>query len=303
MKTPVILQTDIGTDFDDNWALTMMLCQPHWDLKMVLVDTGDLRYRASVAAKVINSFNRSDIEIGLGVGDDSRKWDYTLRGCVSDEDLDRYPGRFSENGVERLIEIVMSSKETVTIISIGPCSGIARALELAPEIAEKCRFSGMFGSIAFAHEGKPGAIAEYNVVCDIPAAQKVFSAPWNSALLTPLDSCGRVRLRGGNFQKILASEKPYLKLLMQQYAQWHEVIFNRPVADYSSVLFDTVAVHLAQSTEFLEVKKMRLAVDNEGFTRENPDGMPFDVAVGWQDLDAFESYLAALLTGEARKSQ
>ncbi|MBR2910383.1 MAG: nucleoside hydrolase [Lentisphaeria bacterium] len=298
MKIPVILQTDIGTDFDDNWALTMLLCQQNIDLKMVLVDTGNLRYRASVAAKVLNSFSRSDVEIGLGVGDDNGDWDYSLAGCVSDDDLKSYPGRFSENGVERLIEIVMSSCETVTIISIGPCSGIARALELEPALAAKCRFSGMFGSIAFAHEGKPGAIAEYNVVCDIPAARKVFSAPWQQALLTPLDSCGKVRLRGEDFQKILSSEKPYLKLLMQQYALWHEHIFDRPMSGFSSVLFDTVAVHLAQSTRFLEMKKMRLIVDDDGFTREDPSGMPFDVAVNWQNLAAFESYLVSVLIGE-----
>ncbi|MBE6394545.1 MAG: nucleoside hydrolase [Lentisphaerae bacterium] len=298
MKNPVILQTDIGTDFDDNWALTMLLCQQNIDLKMVLVDTGNLRYRASVAAKVLNSFSRSDVEIGLGVGDDNGDWDYSLAGCVSDDDLKSYPGRFSENGVERLIEIVMSSCETVTIISIGPCSGIARALELEPRLAQKCRFSGMFGSIAFAHEGKPGAIAEYNVVCDIPAAQKVFSSPWQQALLTPLDSCGRVRLRGENFKKVFSSEKPYLKLLMQQYALWHEHIFNRPMPDFSSVLFDTVAVHLAQSTQFLEMKKMRLIVDDDGFTREDPSGMPFDVAVNWQNLAAFESYLVSVLIGK-----
>lgn len=297
MKNPVILQTDIGTDFDDNWALTMLLCQQELDLKMVLVDTGNLRYRASVAAKVLNSFSRSDVEIGLGVGDDNGDWDYSLAGCVSDDDLKSYPGRFSENGVERLIEIVMSSCETVTIISIGPCSGIARALELEPALAAKCRFSGMFGSIAFAHEGKPGAIAEYNVVCDIPAAQKVFAAPWQQALLTPLDSCGKVRLRGEDFQKILSSEKPYLKLLMQQYALWHEHIFDRLMSGFSSVLFDTVAVHLAQSTRFLEMKKMRLIVDDDGFTREDPSGMPFDVAVNWQNLAAFESYLVSVLLG------
>lgn len=299
MKNPVILQTDIGTDFDDNWALTMMLCQKNWDLKMVLVDTGDIRYRAAAAAKILTCCGRQDVEIALGVGGPEKgEWDYSLRASVSGEDLKNFSGKFSENGVQRLIDIVMASPEIVDIIAIGPCPGIAKALEIESRIAEKCRFTGMFGSISYNHAGKPGAIAEYNVVCDIAAAQKVFSAPWAEARLTPLDSCGQIRIKGENFQRILKSELPHLKLLMQQYEQWHDHIFKQPMPGFSSVLFDTVAVHLAQSTAFLKMKKMLLSVDDAGFTREDPNGMPFDVAVWWEDIDGFEAYLTNILLNE-----
>ena len=296
-KIPVILQTDIGTDFDDHWALYMLLCQDIWDLKMVLTDTGDVRYRAAVAAKLLTCCGRTDVEISLGPGD-GKDWDYTLRDCVTEDDLKNYPGRVSENGVVRLIETVMSSQEPVHLISIGPCTGIARALELEPRIAEKCCFTGMFGSIAYAHAAQPGAIAEYNVVCDIPAAQRVFSAPWKQAKLTPLDSCGQIRIRGENFQKLFRSDRPGLKLLMEQYDRWHRYIFSRPMPDHSSVLFDTAAVHLAQSTEFFKMRRMNLIVDDAGFTKEDPSGKPFDTAVWWEDLAGFEDHITQVFLGE-----
>jgi hypothetical protein len=34
-KTPVILDTDIGDDIDDTWALAMLLKSPELDLKFV----------------------------------------------------------------------------------------------------------------------------------------------------------------------------------------------------------------------------------------------------------------------------
>jgi inosine-uridine nucleoside N-ribohydrolase len=38
---PVILDTDIGGDIDDTWALAMMLRSPELDVKLVVTDTGD----------------------------------------------------------------------------------------------------------------------------------------------------------------------------------------------------------------------------------------------------------------------
>jgi inosine-uridine nucleoside N-ribohydrolase len=171
-------------------------------------------------------------------------------------------------------------------------------LELEPRIAEKCCFTGMFGSIACGLAAQAGAVAEYNVVCDIPAAQRVFSAPWKEARLTPLDSCGQIRITGENFQKLLRSDKKGLKLLMAQYDRWHRHVYSLPMPDHSSVLFDTAAVHLAQSTEFFKMRRMNLTVDDEGFTREDPAGMPFETAAGWEDLAGFENYITQVFLGE-----
>jgi inosine-uridine nucleoside N-ribohydrolase len=38
-KIPVILDTDIGGDIDDAWALALILKSPELDLKMLVTDT------------------------------------------------------------------------------------------------------------------------------------------------------------------------------------------------------------------------------------------------------------------------
>ena len=45
---PVILDTDIGNDIDDNWALGLLLKTPELAPKLVLSCTGDTEYRALV---------------------------------------------------------------------------------------------------------------------------------------------------------------------------------------------------------------------------------------------------------------
>ena len=48
--TAVVLDTDIGADIDDTWALALLLCCPELDLRLVTTVTGDTTYRARIAA-------------------------------------------------------------------------------------------------------------------------------------------------------------------------------------------------------------------------------------------------------------
>ena len=42
--TAVVLDTDIGGDIDDTWALAMLLGCPELDLRLVVSATGDTTY-------------------------------------------------------------------------------------------------------------------------------------------------------------------------------------------------------------------------------------------------------------------
>ena len=54
---PVILDTDIGSDLDDTWALAMALKSPEIDLKLVTVTEFDVEYQAKLAAKMLNHYS------------------------------------------------------------------------------------------------------------------------------------------------------------------------------------------------------------------------------------------------------
>ena len=76
-----------------------------------------------------------------------------------------------------------------------------------------------------------------------------------------------------------------------------------PPAERSSVLFDTVAVHMATTFDYLDMEEVRLIVDDEGFTRPDPAGRPFMVAKGWKDLPGFERFLVDTLLGQRDATQ
>jgi hypothetical protein len=52
-----------------------------------------------------------------------------------------------------------------------------------------------------------------------------------------------------------------------------------------------VAVHLSFSTEFLQIDRINMKVDDQGYTRIDDSGLPIDVAMKWKDLPAYNEYL------------
>lgn len=291
-KIPVILDTDIGGDIDDTWALAMLLRSPELDLKLVVTDTGDTQYRARVTARLLEVAGRTDVPVGVGVPSEGHS--QPQLPWVADYALESYPGRVYQDGVQALIDTILGSAEPVTLICIGPVPNIAAALRREPRIAANCRFVGMHGSLRRHHDGGQGPIAEYNVVTDVPACQQVFCAPWIDMTITPLDTCGQVRLQGTKYQAVCGSSDPLTRAVIENYHIWLQ---GKPDGGRSSILFDTVAIHLASSTQYLTMETMGIRVTDEGYTVNDPTARPVKCAVEWDDLDAYEDFLVNRLTG------
>jgi inosine-uridine nucleoside N-ribohydrolase len=290
---PVILDTDIGGDIDDTWALAMLLRSSELDLQLVVSATADTVYRAKIIAKLLEVAGRTDIPVGVGLLQTSRACREPQEAWVEDYDLRTYPGKVHEDGVQALIDRIMRSAEPITLSSIGPATNIALALQREPRIASRCRFVGMHGSIRRSHDGKPGAIAEYNVKYDIPACQTVFAAPWREMVITPLDTCGMVRLKGEKYRAVCACTDPLTRAVIDNYRIW---LRGKPDEGTSSILFDTVAIHLAYSTHYLAIERMGIRVDDDGFTVPDPGARPINVAIDWKDLAGYEDALVRRLT-------
>ena len=153
----------------------------------------------------------------------------------------------------------------------------------------------MQGSVFKGYGGGPVS-AEYNVKDNVAAAQKVLSAPWKQITITPLDTCGLVTLSGQRFQKLLESDDPLVKALLENYRIWAK---KEQVGDLkaSSVLFDTVAVYLAyRDRPLVKLQPLSIAVTPEGFTKVDPQGTKMSVATDWIDRDGYCDLLVKTLT-------
>src|SRR5258705_9217059 len=65
-KTKLLLDTDIGTDIDDAWALGYALKSPSFEILGVTVSDGDTAARARLACKLLFRLGRTDVPVSLG---------------------------------------------------------------------------------------------------------------------------------------------------------------------------------------------------------------------------------------------
>ena len=296
-KTSVILDTDIGDDIDDTWALIMLLKSPELDLKLVTTTHGKAVYRAKLIARLLEVAGRTDIPIGLGAG--GHDGTGRQQPWVEGYDLKSYPGKIHDDGVRALSDAVIGSPQPVTIVSIGPSTTVAAALKQHPDIASRAMFVGMQGAVRKGYDG--GSVApEYNVKENVPAAQKALLAPWRKTVITPLDTCGLVRLRGARFVTLKKSNDKLIAALLENYRIWAKKESVGELSE-SSVLFDTVAVYLALPgpKPHLKIEDLAINVASDGVTVIDPAGATMSVATAWKDLDAYADFLLKRLLSMA----
>lgn len=186
-RIPVILDTDIGDDIDDTWALVFLLRSPELDLKLVTTDHGDTRYRAKIAARILETAGRTDVPVGIGVRTGGAEGPQAP--WVKGYDLAKYPGKVHEDGVGTLIDLVLKSSEPITLLCTGPVPNIAAALEREPRIAERARFVGMHGSVRRGYGGKAEPDPEYNVKENAAACGRALRRTGSAGRLASPASC------------------------------------------------------------------------------------------------------------------
>ncbi len=297
---PVILDTDIGSDIDDTWALALLLASPELDLKMVVTDSHDVVGRARIVAKFLQKVRRTDIQIGIGQPMDSRggsqfEW-------ASDYDLKSYPGKVHNDGVDALVKMIMSSLRPITLIVIGPAPNIEEALRREPGIAKRATIVAMSGSVYRGYGGNSKPEPEYNVKDHVSSTAAMYKAGW-PVLIAPLDTAGLIQLDGEPYRKVFAATNPLCRTLMENYQVWlKDEKTNLKFEQQSSILFDCLAVFLAYSRDFVEIERVRLEVTQDGSTKVSASGSQIEAATKWKDLAGFEKFMVdRLAAGLAQK--
>ena len=295
-KIPVILDTDLGSDIDDTWALALILTSPELDLKLVVTDSMNTVGRAKLTAKFLETVGRSDVPVGIG---EKRSDDVgNQMPWAKDYDLESYPGTIHEDGIGAMIDCIMKSDREIALIVIGPAPNIEIALRREPRIAKKARVIAMSGSVHLGYGGKKEIDAEYNVAKYPPGTAAMYAAEWD-VTITPLDTAGLVHLRGEKYQRLLECKTALATTLLDNYRVWAGEDGKEATKTRSSTLFDPVAVYLTHDTSWCVMKDVKLRVTEDGKTViDEKDGNLVHAALEWRDMDAFEDYLVERYTRE-----
>ena len=296
-RRPVILDTDIGGDIDDVWALATLLALEELDVKLITTCFGETDYRTKIVCKFLEIFGATDIPVAIGRSTEDlcapsqQRW-------VEGYDLNSYDGTLLDNAASAIVDTIMNAQEEVTIISIGPATNLADVLKIEPRVTEKSRIVGMYGSIHMGYLGSFTACREANVYVDVKALQQVMASDWWFEMV-PLDCCGQFILSGSDYIKIKQSESVLAKLVMENYRIWQEDYdggaHKFDIEKQSSVLFDIPPVIYALDSTLFSTVEMKIIVTDDGMTIEDENGRLISCVMAIDDMDAVKNSVANLL--------
>ena len=151
---PIILDTDIGTDVDDAMALGLALASPELELVGVTTVHADAPLRARLARRLLELAGQPEVPVVAGASfplanplPPNFHWMPRLRGhegvgVLSAAELqpssDLYGG--ADDAAHFIIEQAKKRQGTLSIVTIGALTNLARALIIEPRLVEpECR--------------------------------------------------------------------------------------------------------------------------------------------------------------------
>jgi purine nucleosidase len=259
-KVPILLDTDIGTDIDDAFALALALASPEVDLQGVTTVGDSAQDRAWIVCRLLTAVGRRTIPVAWGRDPQPKD---TIEGQIQ---YRRHPAPIfnrtskpvKESAVEFLYAKLKAQPGKLTIVAVGPLTNIARLLTRHPDCKPWIkRLVIMGGSVRVGYDGKPPIAAEWNIKLDPAAARAVFTAGV-PLVVAPLDSTTMVKLEEAERKRLFTACTPLTMQVQSLYQMW-----DKP----TPTLFDPVAVALSFTEKFCTLEELNLQVDDKGFTR------------------------------------
>ena len=257
----VLIDTDIGDDIDDAFAVTLALRSPELHILGITTAFGDTELRARLLDRYLAAVGRTDIPVATGVATPHSNV-FTQAAYA-----EREPDHKHADGVAFLLNQIRRHPSEITLIAIGPEDNIGAAIQRDPATFHKLRrVVLMGGSIDRGYDGPNGERrppdAEWNIARD-PAGFKALLGSGVPVFMMPLDST-QIHFEEPERDKLFAFGSPLTDQLTLLYHQW---MANTENHSPTPTLFDPVTVASIDHPELCPVTPMHVDVDDKGFTR------------------------------------
>jgi purine nucleosidase len=219
---------------------------------------GDTALRARMVRRMILENGRAEIPVAEGIVTKSATAFSQARWAEGELDA-----KSRVEAVEFLLNEIRKSPGELTLVAIGPLTNVGAAIERDAATFRKLkRVVLMGGSVRrgygdLGYEPDRGPMAEYNIKCDVAAAQKLFTSGV-PIFMMPLDST-QLKLDQVKREVLFRKTTVLTSELAELSAEWGQK---------TPTLFDAMAVAYVIEPELCPVTKLRIEVDKDGFTRE-----------------------------------
>jgi inosine-uridine nucleoside N-ribohydrolase len=258
VSAKIIIDTDIGDDVDDAFAVGLALRSPELEIVGISTTFGDTEARAKILDRLLGEAGRPDIPVAAGIPTQ-------INGPMTQRKYGE-GGHFGKashaKAADFILEQIRRYPGEITLVAIGPLVNVGALIDKDPETFRKLRRVVLMGGSIQRGYGdlgysKPhGPEAEWNIKNDIPSAKKLF-ASGVPIFMMPLDST-QLKLDEVKRAVLFEAGTPVTDALTLLYHEWGQE---------TPTLFDAMSIAYILDPKLCPVKPMHIAVDDRGFTR------------------------------------
>jgi inosine-uridine nucleoside N-ribohydrolase len=297
VREKVIVDTDIGDDVDDAYALALALSSDRLQVVGVTTAWGDTDLRARLVERFLTETGHANITVAAGPKTGKAGAVFTQAHWAEQfpEQTKPWP-----NAIDFILQTVRENPGAITLISLAPLSTVGALIEKDPATFRKLKRVVMmggsirqgYGDLGYAKDRGPDA--EYNIKMDIPAAKDLFASGVPIEMM-PLDST-QLKLDEVLRGILFGQKTPVTNALEELTQEWSAAQGN-----VTPTLYDAMPVAVVMDPKLCPVTPLRVQVDDAGFTRV-VSGKPNAKVCLHSDADKFfHFYLPQVLRGADQK--
>lgn len=274
---PVVIDTDPG--IDDCLALSLALHSPELDVRGISISYGNTTVEHAWR-NAVEILRRAGKRVPLACGA-RRPLKRALTVAAETHGpsglgyAELPPAGVILDYVKPLERLLAAQPEPVTLVTLGPVTGLAVALRTNPALvrAKVARHVAMIGNIEA--PGNTTKYSEYNAWCDPEALAAVLAAEWPTELVG-LDVTRKLVVRANELDRF----DGWLQDALRFYVEFHRK-FERLEG---AVVNDVLAIAVLLQPDVLTFRDLRLTVnlaegEMRGRTRPDPKGSLARVAM------------------------
>jgi len=288
----VIVDMDIGDDIDDAFALGLLLQSPEIEIVGITTAWGDTALRAQLLERMLRETGHGQIPIAQGIRTTGNPQPFTQARYAQRGKL---PPKIDAVGF--MLDQIKRQPGQITLLALGPLTNIGAAIERDAATFGKLKQVAMMGGSVRSGYRKSQYVPvrpadkEYNIVSDIASAQKLF-ASGVPIVMMPVDST-QIRLDEVERNALLGHGSAVNDALALLYHQW--INAYQPWSSNMPSLFDLVPVAWMIDPSVCPTIPLRIAVDHEGYTREQAGAPNAQVCLASDQKRFFEILMPRLL--------
>jgi inosine-uridine nucleoside N-ribohydrolase len=293
----VIIDTDIGDDIDDAFAIALALQSPELKILGITTAWGKTPLRARLMERFLQETGHAEVPVAVGVEKYPAK---EALNFTQAKYAERGPQREWPGAVEFLLTTIREHPGEITLTAIGPETNLGAAIDRDAATFRKLkRVVLMGGSVYRGYDGfayptvAPHPQPEWNILCDVEGAKKVF-ASGVPLYVMPLDST-QIKLQELERARIFSNGSALTDALTVLYHQW-----AYGTKQQTPTLFDALAVGYAIRPELCPTQPMRLQVMDDGSTKVENGEANAQVCLK-SDSDQFLEFYMGRVVGKLRE--